>query len=98
MTIDENQKTIFLNNIKTLKRMYKTNAEFFNEIGIDESAFSLWVNGRRRPRFNTIYDICKKLGVDIYDMLNKKLKIKIVCEFEKLTGGEDDESITKEHD
>lgn len=91
MKIDEKQRTIFLNNIKTLKRIYKTNTEFFNEIGIDESAFSLWVNGKRIPRFNTVYDICKKLGIDVYDMLNKKLKINIICEFEELKESDNNE-------
>lgn len=83
MTLDEKEREIFLYNMHVLKRTYKTNKEFFNSIGIDESLFTLWNYGRRKPRVNTVIKICKNLNIDLEDIISKKIKIRIICEFEE---------------
>ena len=82
MKLSEYQINLFLYNINVLKSMYKCNKDFFEKIGIDESSLCCWNARKRKPHFNTIYDICKKLNIDMYDLVNKR--IKITYEFESL--------------
>lgn len=81
---------IFINNINTIKKIYKKNEDFFNDLGISRSTMASWKSGRRNPRLDTIVIICAKLNINLTDMVTKKLNVKFCFEFEDLKG-EDNE-------
>ncbi len=86
MKLDEEQTNIFIENINILKKLYSNNKKFFNDIGIDESLLTHWNKRKRRPSFNTICKICEKLNINIVDIVNKRIKARIIVEFEDEEG------------
>lgn len=86
MKLDEEQTNIFIENINTLKKLYSNNKKFFNEIGIDESLLTYWNKRKRKPSFSTVCKICEKLNINIVDIVNKRIKARIIVEFEDEEG------------
>lgn len=48
----------------------KTVLEFAKYIGVSQSSISMWWNGDRLPEGANVQKLAKKLGLEVYDVLN----------------------------
>lgn len=83
MQLGEEYRKNFLNNIKVIKKVYQNNKDFFKTIGIDESTFSYWCSGKRKPRMESIIKIANAIGISLEDIFSKRIKVKLVVEVDE---------------
>ena len=81
MRFDIKQMDNIINNIKVLRDSYIVNKDIFERMGITRTLLCDLAKKRYIPRYTTIEFICKSLGINFNDFVNRKLNIRIIYYF-----------------
>lgn len=70
---DEDYRIIFARNLnKYMEICNKKQADIINDLGINKSAISTWINGTRMPRMDKVQALADYFGVNKSDLLEEK--------------------------
>lgn len=70
---DEDYRRIFARNLnKYMEMCNKKQADIINDLGINKSAISTWINGTRMPRMDKVQALADYFGVNKSDLLEEK--------------------------
>ena len=70
---DEDYRRIFARNLnKYMEICNKKQADIINDLGINKSAISTWINGTRMPRMDKVQALADYLGINKSDLLEDK--------------------------
>lgn len=70
---DEDYRRIFARNLnKYMEICNKKQADIINDLGINKSAISTWINGTRMPRMDKVQALADYFGVNKSDLLEEK--------------------------
>lgn len=72
--MSDDYKKIFAKNLSNLMaRHKKTQADLVNDLNINKSTISTWINGTKMPRMNKIEMLANYFGVEKSDLIEKKI-------------------------
>ena len=70
---DEDYRRIFARNLsRYMKLCNKKQADIINDLGINKSAVSTWINGTRMPRMDKVQALADYFGINKSDLLEEK--------------------------
>ena len=70
---DEDYRRIFARNLnKYMEICNKKQADIINDLGINKSAISTWINGTRMPRMDKVQALADYFGINKSDLLEDK--------------------------
>ena len=70
---DEDYRRIFARNLsRYMELCNKKQADIINDLGINKSAVSTWINGTRMPRMDKVQALADYFGVNKSDLLEDK--------------------------
>ena len=70
---DENYRRIFAKKLnKYMEISNKKQADIINDLGINKSAISTWINGTRMPRMDKVQALADYFGINKSDLLEEK--------------------------
>lgn len=70
---DEDYKRIFARNLsRYMELCNKKQADIINDLGINKSAVSTWINGTRMPRMDKVQALADYFGINKSDLLEDK--------------------------
>ena len=70
---DEDYRRIFARNLnKYMEICNKKQADIINDLGINKSAISTWINGNRMPRMDKVQALADYFGINKSDLLEDK--------------------------
>lgn len=70
---DEDYRIIFARNLnKYMEICNKKQVDIINDLGINKSAISTWINGTRMPRMDKVQALADYFGVNKSDLLEEK--------------------------
>lgn len=79
--MNKEEKEILLSNLKTLKPFVKGTKNLTKLMGIDESTYYLWCQGRRTPKPVSLMKLAEELKISPVDLYTKKLVIETCFNF-----------------
>nr|DAJ14058.1 MAG TPA: Repressor protein CI [Siphoviridae sp. ctV7v5] len=70
---DEDYRRIFARNLsRYMELCNKKQADIINDLGINKSAVSTWINGTRMPRMDKVQALADYFGINKSDLLEDK--------------------------
>lgn len=70
---DEDYRRIFARNLsRYMELCNKKQADIINDLGINKSAVSTWINGTRMPRMDKVQALADYFGINKSDLLEEK--------------------------
>ena len=70
---DEDYRMIFARNLsRYMELCNKKQADIINDLGINKSAVSTWINGTRMPRMDKVQALADYFGINKSDLLEDK--------------------------
>lgn len=70
---EENYKKIFAKNLSYyMKKNEKTQTDLINDLGINKSAISTWINATRLPRMDKVQLLADYFGINKSDLLEER--------------------------
>lgn len=70
---DEDYRRIFARNLsRYMELCNKKQADIINDLGINKSAVSTWINGTRMPRMDKVQVLADYFGINKSDLLEDK--------------------------